>query len=97
MAMHTEAAVVTRNARRSGVPGWIADLLLQEGARTPARNGCLCLYFNAASRERILRRARRGEFQMSRLDHAWNVYAVVTRGTPVLVDVGHRTRRVRRK
>ena len=93
----TSTPAATADAQRRGVPAWVASQLMQEGARTPAREGRLYVYFNAASRARIRRRARRGEFEISKLDHAWNVFAVVTRGAPVLISVGRLTRRMRRQ
>jgi hypothetical protein len=97
MNMHAATSVATAEAQRRGVPAWVASLLMQEGARSPAGAGRLYVYFNAASRARIRRRAHRGEFEMSKLDHAWNVFAVVTRGTPLVISVGRRTRHMRRQ
>jgi hypothetical protein len=99
MTIHRIAATpaATADAQRRGVPGWVASLLLQEGARTAAGAGRLYVFFDGASRARIQRRARRGEFQMSALDHVWNVFAVVTRGKPTLISVGHRTRPMHRR
>jgi hypothetical protein len=87
-------ATAITNGQRRAVPHWVTALLLQEGARAPAGGGMQFLYFDAAARARVLRRARRGEFAIGKLDHAWDAWAVVARGLPVVISVGHRDRRV---
>ena len=76
-------------AQQRCVPNWVVRLLLEEGERAPARDGLLKVYFNARARRRICRRARRGEFAIGKLDHAWGSYLVVTREKPHVVTVGH--------
>ena len=85
----------TTNGQRRGVPQWVTALLVQEGARAPAGGGLQIAYFDTAARARVTRRARRGEFGIGKLDHAWDAWAVITRGDPVVISVGHRDRRVR--
>ena len=87
----------TVSGQRGGVPHWITVLLVEEGARTPARNGRQFVYFDSAARARVTRRARNGEFPIGKLDHAWDVWAVVTRGNTAVLGVGHRDRRVRHR
>ena len=86
----------TANSQRRSVPHWVTALLIQEGARVPVGGGAQFVYFDAAARAKVLRRVRGGEFAIGKLDHAWDAWAVVTRGEPVVISVGHRDRRVRR-
>ncbi|HEX5327829.1 MAG TPA: hypothetical protein VFW75_14260 [Acetobacteraceae bacterium] len=98
MADTTFSAQAVTRGQQCGIPQWIARLLLEEGERAPAARGLLLVYFSTRARRRVCRRAKRGEFPIGKLDHAWGSYLVVTRRAPQVVSIGHLgRRRIRRR